>query len=152
MTSLALVPSSQPTSSSLSTADTANSHGLHDSLTHGLRSLAADVAPKHPLDNRLQQWDTTRETLSMTLHRNLYGLHAPVRLMMERQLVQQSAAPALSQLTAGGVGFTRSSNLGLDILMGRDEEIDVGDVLIDRTLTAEPGNFHLAMEKRLNLV
>ncbi|GAA5871192.1 hypothetical protein JCM8547_001482 [Rhodosporidiobolus lusitaniae] len=146
--SLALVPPSQPSSASLSLADTATPSGLHDSLTYGLRSLAADVAPKHPLENRIAQWDDTRENLDMTLQRNMFGLHAPVRLMMERSLVQQSPAPfSLSGLG----GFTRPSNLALDILTGRDEEIRPEDVLVDRCQTAEAGNFHLQMEKKLRL-
>ncbi|GAA5973069.1 hypothetical protein JCM11641_000397 [Rhodosporidiobolus odoratus] len=146
--SLSLVPSSQPTSSSLSLKDTANSHGLHDTLQYGLRSLAADVQPKHPLENRISQWSETRENLDMTLQRNMFGLHAPVRLMMERGLVQQSPAPF--NISSLG-GFTRPGNLHLDILMGRDEELSVEDVLVDRAQTAPLGDFHLAMEKKLRL-
>ncbi|GAA6023793.1 hypothetical protein JCM10207_001197 [Rhodosporidiobolus poonsookiae] len=148
--SLSLVPSSQPTSTSLSLDSTANPHGLHDSLRYGLRSLAADVSAKHPLENRIAQWDQTRENLSMTLQRNLYGVHAPVRLMMERELVRQTPAPAsLSALT--GSGFTRSSNVHLDVLMGRDEEIEVADVLVDRLHTAPAPDFHSQMERKLRL-
>jgi len=49
------VPASQPSNDALSLATTANAHGLHDTLHHGIRSLAADAAPKHPLENRLAQ-------------------------------------------------------------------------------------------------
>ncbi|BGP19696.1 hypothetical protein JCM10213_001874 [Rhodosporidiobolus nylandii] len=146
--SLSLVPASQPTSTAVSLADTAGPTGVHDALRYGQRSLAADVAPKHPLENRIKQWESTRENLDMTLQRNMFGLHAPVRLMMERQVVQQSPAPfSLSSLG----GFTRPSNLALDILMGRDEEIRVEDVLVDRLQTTDPGDFHLAMERKLRL-
>lgn len=53
--SLAIVPPSQPTTASVSLATTANSHGLHDTLQLGVRSIAADVALKHPLENRIAQ-------------------------------------------------------------------------------------------------
>ncbi|BGP43087.1 hypothetical protein JCM10449v2_007102 [Rhodotorula kratochvilovae] len=147
--SLALVPSSQPTTAHVSLATTANAHGLHDTLSYGLRSLAADAAPKHPLENRLAQWDATRENLQLTLERNMYGLHAPVRLGMERALV--SSAPTPMSLGLPGAGFTRPGNLHLDILMGRDEEIRPEDVLIDRAQTAQMGDFHLGMERKLRL-
>lgn len=78
--------------------------------------------------HRAAQWDATRENLHLTLERNMYGLHAPVRLEMERQLV--GAAPTPLSLGLPGSGFTRPGNLGLDILTGRDEEIRPEDVLI----------------------
>jgi len=61
----------------------------------------------------------------MTLERNMFGLHAPVRQMMERQLVQQANG---NNLDIGG--FRNCTNLGLDILRGVDEEIGPRDVLI----------------------
>lgn len=64
----------------------------------------------------------------MTLERNMYGLHAPIRLEMERQLVQ--SAPTPLSLGLPGAGFTRPGNLALEILTGRDEEIRPEDVLI----------------------
>lgn len=54
--SLHLVPSQQPTASHVSLADTASSLGPHDALAHGgPRSIASEVANKHPLQNRLAQ-------------------------------------------------------------------------------------------------
>ncbi|GAA5971007.1 hypothetical protein JCM8115_004771 [Rhodotorula mucilaginosa] len=148
--SLHLVPSQQPTASHVSLADTASSLGPHDALAHGgPRSIASEVANKHPLQNRLAQWDATRENLHLTLERNMYGLHAPVRLEMERQLV--GAAPTPLSLGLPGSGFTRPGNLGLDILTGRDEEIRPEDVLIDRVHTAPPADFHRTMERKLRI-
>ncbi|GAA5942688.1 Ump1p [Sporobolomyces koalae] len=145
--SLALVPgAAASTRSTISLSNTSNAHGLHDSLRHGgARSIAAEVSIKHPLEARLDNWEQTRENLHMTLERNMYGLHAPVRQMMERQLVSQTPTP----LHLGG--FSKASNLGLDILMGKDEEISPQDVLVDRVETSQLGDFHLAMEHKLRL-
>lgn len=33
------------------------------------------------------QWEETQDNLKLTLQRNLYGMHAPVRLLMERKIV-----------------------------------------------------------------
>ncbi|GAA6064218.1 hypothetical protein JCM10212_003827 [Sporobolomyces blumeae] len=150
--SLALVPGpSSSTRSTISLATSANSLGAHDQLRHGgARSLAAEVSVKHPLEARLRDWDETRENLDMTLARNLYGVHAPVRHLMERSLVAHSAGP-VARPAALGAGFTRASNLGLDILLGKDEEISPQDVLVDRVETGQLGDFHLAMEHKLRL-
>ncbi|GAA6009121.1 hypothetical protein JCM11491_005757 [Sporobolomyces phaffii] len=135
-------------STSISLSSTANAHGLHDSIRHGgVRSIASEVAPQHPLQSRLSNWEQTRENLHMTLERNMFGLHAPVRQMMERQLVAQSPTP----IHVGSGGFTRPSNLGLDILMNRDDELSPGDVLIDRVESAQLQDFHVAMEHKLRL-
>ncbi|POY70987.1 hypothetical protein BMF94_6014 [Rhodotorula taiwanensis] len=148
--SLHLVPSGQPTHDHVSLATTASSLGPHDALAHGgPRSIAAEVASKHPLQNRLAQWDATRDNLHMTLERNMYGLHAPIRLEMERQLVQ--SAPTPLSLGLPGAGFTRPGNLALEILTGRDEEIRPEDVLIDRVQTAPLGDFHRQMERKFRI-
>ncbi|KAI9428598.1 hypothetical protein H4582DRAFT_1830111, partial [Lactarius indigo] len=50
----------------------------------------------------------------LTTHRNIYGLHAPVRQLMERKISPHM--PAMPR-----------SNVHLDILEGRDETLDVTD-------------------------
>jgi hypothetical protein len=101
--SLRLVPANAPVKASIS--DTANSLGLHDTLKYGPRSLAEEIKSTNPMQARLEnvscyplsriitslnrapQWDETQRTLKMTMHRNVYGLHAPMRQLMERKLV-----------------------------------------------------------------
>ncbi|KAM0791004.1 hypothetical protein ACM66B_004304 [Microbotryomycetes sp. NB124-2] len=115
-------------------------------MRHGPRSLAAELAPKHPLQSRLEQWDETQENLQMTMQRNMFGLHAPVRLMMERAIVKQT--PSVGSFN----GVLRPSNLHLDILTGKDESIDVSDVYIDRVQSAaDTTDFHTAMETKFNM-
>ncbi|KAK4055441.1 hypothetical protein OIO90_003279 [Microbotryomycetes sp. JL221] len=144
--SLALVPGPSQATSSVSVADTANSLGVHDTLRHGPRSLAAELTPKHPLQSRLEQWEETQENFQMTLQRNMFGLHAPVRLQMERAIVKQT--PSVASFN----GVLRPSNLHLDILTGRDESIDASDVYIDRVQSNETNtDFHSAMETKLNM-
>lgn len=79
----------------------------------------------------------------------MYGLHAPVRLEMERQLV--AAAPTPLSLGLPGSGFTRPGNLGLDILTGRDEEIRPEDVLIGAYPTLLPEPHHRLTQVFLSL-
>ena len=55
--SLALVPSTSNSETHISHASSSklNAQGLHDTLTYGPRSIAAEVAPHHPLEQRLTQ-------------------------------------------------------------------------------------------------
>ncbi|CAG8780049.1 9927_t:CDS:2, partial [Gigaspora rosea] len=60
------------------------------------------------------EWKETQTNLKLTLQRRIYGIHAPLRHMIERSIV--SKAERLPGLP--------SSNFGLEILMGEDETID----------------------------
>jgi len=101
--SLRIVPGPSPKSASVQ--DTSNSLGLHDTLQYGPRSLAAEVQSAGGLKGRLEnvrpltsfiinslfnnisQWEATQDNLKLTLERNLYGMHAPMRRLMERKIV-----------------------------------------------------------------
>ncbi len=37
--------------------------------------------------SHLVQWEETQDNLKLTMQRNVYGLHAPMRLLMERRIV-----------------------------------------------------------------
>jgi hypothetical protein len=101
---LRLVPAPQPKSASI--ADTATALGLHDALQYGPRSLAAEVLSIDGFKERLEQvvqfalppsslltpssqWDETQDNLRLNIQRNVWGIHAPMRLLMERKLVSR---------------------------------------------------------------
>jgi len=115
--SLRIVPAS--VSKSASVKDTANSLGLHDTLQYGPRSLAAEVKSEGSLKDRLENWEATQDNLKLTLERNLFGMHAPMRRLMERKIVANTPMYGAPQI-----------NLHLDILMGRDEVIEPSDVFL----------------------
>lgn len=67
----------------------------------------------------VKKWKDTEEQMRLTMHRRAFGLHAPLRLQMEKALVNQvRRIPVLP-----------TSNLGLEILEGRDQTIDYEDFL-----------------------
>lgn len=69
--------------------------------------------------------------------RNLYGLHAPARLLMERKIVAAVRSCDRDTLSANSTcaqnphmpGMGRS-NIHMDILMGRDETLDPADFFL----------------------
>ncbi|KAF8912906.1 hypothetical protein CPB84DRAFT_1759843 [Gymnopilus junonius] len=114
--SLRIVPATGKPAASVQ--NTANSLGLHDTLQYGPRSLAAEVQADGGLKSRLQNvLGSNSDNLKLTLERNLYGMHAPMRRLMERKIT----VPTLSG---------PQSNLHLDTLMGRDELIEPADVFM----------------------
>ncbi|CAO3574683.1 unnamed protein product [Mortierella alpina] len=140
--SLRLAPSSKSTSAgSASVLDTSNSYGLHDhALWH--ETIASEVTEKHPLENRLAEWDNTQMELKMNMARNMYGMHAPIKMAMERSLVIKARGPSM---------LPRRSNLGLDILNGKDETIDFEDFLNVPEMSTDMVDVHTVMEHQLGL-
>ncbi|CAE6529428.1 unnamed protein product [Rhizoctonia solani] len=138
---LLLVPSNNDTAaSSASIKDTRNHLGLHDTLRYGPRTLATEIAGTSTIQRRIENWEATQDNLKLNLRRNMYGMHAPIRLLMERKAVFNSPhMPAMPQ-----------SNIHLDILMGRDETLDVGDFFGDAE-TSHPLDIHADMERKLRL-
>jgi len=133
--SLRIVPAS--VSKSASVKDTSNSLGLHDTLQYGPRSLAAEVKSEGTLKDRLQNWEATQYNLKLTLERNLFGMHAPMRRLMELKIVTNTPM----------YGGPRA-NLHLDILMGRDEVIEPSDVFLGME-TGPSLDPHNEMQKKI---
>ncbi|EGG00185.1 uncharacterized protein MELLADRAFT_93810 [Melampsora larici-populina 98AG31] len=134
MSSYRIVPTTQPTGSQPAPGET----------REGWASASHSLAPRHPLENRLAEWNETRDNFQLTMQRDLYGMGAPLRLMMERDLVRQN--------TIALPGRVQPSNIHLDILMGRDETINESDMFLPN-LENGPSNlgstdFRSEMEKK----
>ncbi|KAI6032087.1 hypothetical protein PISMIDRAFT_675796 [Pisolithus microcarpus 441] len=136
--SMRIVPPAPSKSASLN--DTANSLGLHDTLQFGPRSIAAETKSTNSLQHRLDHWEETQDNLKLTMLRDLYGLHAPARLLMERRAVSTNPhMPALQR-----------SNIHLDILMGRDETLSPSDLFLG--MERGPSfSTHMEMERKQRL-
>ncbi|KAL1918590.1 uncharacterized protein VTP21DRAFT_2612 [Calcarisporiella thermophila] len=137
---LRIAPAPSLSTTSHSTPSTSQ-HGSHDTLRHGIRTVVTEVLPKHPLEQQLANWEETQQSLKLEMHRRVYGIHAPVRLLMEKNIVaQMQRLPGLP-----------SSGVGLDILAGKDESLEFEDVLGDPEHSTDIIDIHAAMEHRLGL-
>lgn len=76
----------------------------------------------------------------MSMARQIYGIHAPVKMLMERRIVAKAESGRLPVLS--------SSNLGLEILMGRDETIDFEDFLTGKALIARTSSGEEEMNEK----
>lgn len=70
-------------------------------MRHGLKNVLHQVSTHshHPVQNRLENWEATRDNLKLTMQRNIHGLGAPAHTLMERKIVSY-------------VGITRRERLG----------------------------------------
>jgi proteasome maturation protein len=155
MDSYRLVPAANPgagPSKVASVANTAGSLGLHDTLRYGPSHIGTSL---HTLDGgireRLEAFDETQDALRLKLQRDVYGMHAPLRTLMERKLVgQDMRIPAL----AHAQGLAARGNVHLDILMGRDELIEPHDVFFGQEIPGDSkleGDIHREMEAKLKI-
>ena len=104
---------------SSSSSHTKTNYAVEDPITHGLR-LNKDVLQKgHPLEESEKNFFANEEKAMMNQLRSVQGLHAPLKIQMEKHLVSKAGhLPCISQ----------RSNLLLDVLNGRDDAIDFDDV------------------------
>jgi proteasome maturation protein len=123
MDSYRIVPKANEKTVTKSVTDTLNSeYGVHDTFRYGPRRIVDEVLPAHPLQTRLEHWDETQNKLHMTMLRNTYGMHVPIRLQMEKAIVSQlNHAPHHLH--------PECNNVGLDILNGVDNSLAFEDFL-----------------------
>ncbi|KAG7833685.1 hypothetical protein KL943_003793 [Ogataea angusta] len=130
--------------------------GLHDTLRsgEGPLSVSSKINNRHPLESRVQNWDTTQREHQLEAYRRIFGAADPIKREMELKLVQDTDfRPAV----LGG-----SSNLHRDILLNKETSIDWEDIYSGKfaqttcTNTAAasdrpPMDFHTEMEKRFGI-
>eukprot|EP00158_Paraphelidium_tribonemae_P001237 Partr_v1_DN24149_c0_g1_i3_m70946 putative Proteasome maturation protein len=93
---------------------------VHDTLRSGFQEVRHSLIPGHPLEKHLQSWDDAQTAMKETMHSQIYGLHAPLRIRMEAKVV----AGNMKRLSV-----LPQSHLSRDILLGRDESIDFEDFM-----------------------
>jgi len=135
--SLRIVPTQGPKATN---SGATNHLGLHDTLQYGPRSMVNEFKSHSAIKDRIENWEETQDNMKLTLMRSLYGVSLPLQIMMERKIVAKNAhMPALPQ-----------SNIHLDILMGRDESLNVSDFF--GGMESKPSmDIHGDMEKKLQM-
>ncbi|EPX71984.1 proteasome maturation factor Ump1 [Schizosaccharomyces octosporus yFS286] len=78
-----------------------------------------ELENKHPLENRLANWEAQQRQVRLDSMRRIYGLHEPIRREMELRLSTQSVRP----MALGG-----PSNFHADILANREACLDETDI------------------------
>jgi len=115
-----------------------------DPLIHGLaaRSKTSQLLSQHPLEHlEKTHWSRIEQT-EMAMLRKIQGLHAPLKLQMERKSVAK----------VGHLPFLPRHNVAHDVLTGRDETISFEDFLGHPRDPEIMGQPHAMMEKKLGFL
>ncbi|XP_058826489.1 proteasome maturation protein isoform X2 [Topomyia yanbarensis] len=100
-------------------------------------SCAAQLQTVHPLKTSELSYEQRRQNLNLQMLRNREGLAAPLKLTMELK----------SMARVGHLPFLPSTNVGRDVLTGRDELIDFTDIFNLEENTEFLRQPHAVMEK-----
>jgi proteasome maturation protein len=84
ISSLQLVPQHEFTTKKVGE----NDFGVQDVMRDGFRVIKSEFN-QHPLEQRLEKWSDTQQTLKYTMLRNTFGMGVPVMLQMEDYLLSQ---------------------------------------------------------------
>ncbi|UZJ54372.1 hypothetical protein CBS101457_003692 [Exobasidium rhododendri] len=154
--SLRLVPGPS-TSNCVSVNETSHPvhAGVHDTMRYGPRNLATEassMSQQHPMQSRLEKWDETRDNLKLTMQRNMFGLGAPIRTLMERRVVEHNPHFPAFQASQSYMGGPNKglSGLHLDILNGNDETLEPVDFL-PTAIGEDTLDIHALMERKHNI-
>ncbi|XP_075545394.1 proteasome maturation protein [Dermacentor variabilis] len=117
-------------------------YGVHDVMLHGFPSVRNSLASSHPLEESEKSFEENARKMQMATARSIQGLHAPLKLMVERK----------AALQIGRLPFLPSSNTMLEVLDGRDETITFEDLYNEFSESEVLRPPQLVMEKHLNLL
>ncbi|XP_041973158.1 proteasome maturation protein [Aricia agestis] len=113
--------------------------GVPSPMVAGIGATKNKLGMSHPLQMSEQNFHRNEEKMNMAMLRNIQGLHAPMRLAMERKFSSQ----------VGHLPFLPSSNLQHDVFTGRYLDIGFEDILNTPEFCEVSGQPHAVMEKSL---
>jgi len=115
-----------------------------DAMIDGLasKSKSKKLYTSHPLEQSEKIFRKNQEQLEFAMARKVQGIHAPLRLQMERKIVSK----------AGHLPFLPRHNASLNVLTGRDEMIDFDDYLGHPMDAETMGQPHAMVERSLKLL
>lgn len=120
--------------------------GLPDILKtqSGPLNLASKINNRHPLEQRIANWEQTQHETRMEVYRRVFGAGAPIKRDMELQIVD---ATDFKPEVLGG-----ADSMHREILMNKDTSLDWEDVYAGGIESGAPvRDFHMEMEKKVGI-
>ncbi|XP_050672731.1 proteasome maturation protein [Leptidea sinapis] len=118
------------------------SFGVPNPMVSGLSSTRNKLALAHPLEASEKKYHLNEEKMNMAMLRNIQGLHAPMKLSLERKFASK----------IGRLPFLPSSNLQHDVLTGRYLDIGFEDILNTPELREVAPQPHAFVERSLGIL
>ncbi|KAL0883983.1 hypothetical protein ABMA27_016034 [Loxostege sticticalis] len=116
--------------------------GIPDPMVAGIGATKVKIGNSHPLQLSERNYHMNEEKMNMAMLRNIQGLHAPLKLTMEKKFSSK----------VGRLPFLPSSNLQHDVLTGRYLDIGFEDILNTQDLCEIAGQPHAVVEKSLGIL
>ncbi|ODV70332.1 proteasome maturation factor UMP1 [Hyphopichia burtonii NRRL Y-1933] len=120
--------------------------GLQDILKtqEGPLNMASKINNRHPLESRINNWESTQQQTQLETYRRIFGAGEPIKRTMDLEIVD---ATDFKPSVLGG-----SANIHKDILLNKDASVDWDDIYKGGI---ESGNnvkdFHTEMEKKMGI-
>lgn len=86
----------------------------------GPLNISSKINNRHPLESRIQNWETTQHELKLEQYRRIFGAAEPIKRTMELKIVEQT------DFMPNALG--NASNVHRDILLNKDTSIDWEDI------------------------
>ncbi|CAG9563129.1 unnamed protein product [Danaus chrysippus] len=116
--------------------------GIPDPMVAGISATKNKLGQCHPLQVSEKNYHLNTEKMDMAMLRNVQGLHAPMKLTMERKFASK----------IGRLPFLPSSNLQHDVFTGRYLDIGFEDILNTPEFCEVNGQPHAVVERSLGLL
>jgi len=112
-----------------------------DPLRQGLAATSVYQPPPHPLESAQLKFHQNEVQFKRVALDNIFGTHMPMRLQMEQAILSEfQRLPTL-----------HSDYVGLETMLGIDEDIGFEDFLTDPTSPEYGVDVHQVMESKLGL-
>ncbi|CAH2092056.1 unnamed protein product [Euphydryas editha] len=116
--------------------------GIPNPMVAGIGSTKNKLGMSHPLQASEKNYHLNEEKMNMAMLRNIQGLHAPMKLSMERKFASK----------VGRLPFMPSSNLQHDVFTGRYLDIGFEDILNTSEFCEVSGQPHAVVERSLGIL
>ncbi|XP_030023574.2 proteasome maturation protein [Manduca sexta] len=116
--------------------------GVPNPMVAGIAGTRTKLGFAHPLELSERNYHINEEKMNLAMLRNIQGLHAPMKITMERKFASK----------IGRLPFLPSSNLQHEVLTGRHIDIGFEDILNPLELCEVAGQPHAVVERSLGLL
>jgi len=121
-----------------------NNFDLPNAMVDGLNAKAerSKLTVGHPLEASEKTYHGRLEQMDFAMLRKVQGMHAPLRLQMERNATRK----------VGHLPFLPRHNASYNVLIGKDETIDFDDFLGHPKDAETMGQPHAMVERQQRLL
>ncbi|OBA27191.1 hypothetical protein HANVADRAFT_23830 [Hanseniaspora valbyensis NRRL Y-1626] len=117
--------------------------------------IAMKIKGKHPLQERLQQWEQKQFQLKLEQEKKVFGLHLPMKIMMEKEIIDSVDNFSIVNELRKESQLHPATSIHQDIINNKEYDIDYEDIYYTSNIISNNSDkntdVHTAIEKQLKL-